>query len=107
MHEAHNLKLGDLQAEHDREMRVLRDELERALAMADDLNRQVSQKTMEIGCEYLIACVGELPIILLCHPDLEKEVEEGNDTVTKYVRIFGFKSFLAASFALLVVVGIF
>ena len=38
---------------------------------------------------------------------LEKEVEEGNDTVTKYVRIFGVKSFIAASFALLVVYGLF
>ena len=39
--------------------------------------------------------------------DLEREVEEGNDTVTKYVRIFGIKSFLAAAFALLVVFGLF
>ena len=44
-------------------------------------------------------CVGFL--------DLEKEVEEGNDTITKYVRIFGVKSFLAASVALLVIFGIF
>ena len=53
MHEAHNLKLGDLQAQHERELRTMRDELDRALAMADDLNRQISQKNMEIGCECL------------------------------------------------------
>ena len=29
MHEAHNLKLGDVQAQHDRELRVLRDELDK------------------------------------------------------------------------------
>ncbi|KAJ3545860.1 hypothetical protein NM688_g5577 [Phlebia brevispora] len=64
MHEAHNLTLGDLQAQHDRELRHMKEELERALSTADELNRQVQQKTMEIGY-------------------LEKEVEEGNDTITR------------------------
>lgn len=53
LHEAHNLKLGDLQAQHDREMRDLREELERSLAISDDFNRQIAQKNMEIGCEFL------------------------------------------------------
>lgn len=51
MHEAHNLRLGDVQAQHDRELRHMKEELERALGAADDLSRQVQQKTMEIGCE--------------------------------------------------------
>ena len=60
MHEAHNLKLGDLQAQHDRELRVLRDELDKALAASDDLNRQINQKVMEIDCECL--CLLELAL---------------------------------------------
>ena len=63
MHEAHNLKLGDLQAQHERELRAVRDELDRALAMADDLNRQISQKNMEIGCECLF--VHSLHVMLI------------------------------------------
>ncbi|PSS37576.1 hypothetical protein PHLCEN_2v592 [Hermanssonia centrifuga] len=88
MHEAHNLKLYDLQAEHDRAMRTLKDELEVALAKADGLNQEIQRKNMEI--EYL-----------------ETDQEESTDTITRYVRIFGFKSFLAGAIALAVIYGLF
>lgn len=88
MHEAHNLKLYDLQAEHDRAMRALKEELEAALAKADDLNQEVARKNMEI--QYL-----------------EQDQEESQDQVTRYVRLFGFKSFLAGLAALAVIYGLF
>lgn len=64
MHEAHNLKLYDLQAEHDRAMRALKEELEAALAKADDLNQELARKTMEI--QYL-----------------EQDQEESQDQITR------------------------
>jgi conserved oligomeric Golgi complex subunit 6 len=88
MHEAHNLKLYDLQAEHDRAMRALKEELETALAKADDLNQEVARKNMEI--QYL-----------------EQDQEESQDQITRYVRLFGFKSFLAGLAALAVIYGLF
>lgn len=88
MHEAHNLKLYDLQAEHDRAMRALKEELEAALAKADDLNQELARKNMEI--QYL-----------------EQDQEESQDQITRYVRLFGFKSFLAGLAALAVIYGLF
>ncbi|KAI0094774.1 hypothetical protein BDY19DRAFT_982152 [Irpex rosettiformis] len=88
MHEAHNLKLYDLQAEHDRAMRVLKEELETVLSKADELNQEVSRKTMEI--QYL-----------------EQETDESQDQITRYVRIFGFKSFVVGLCSLAVVYGLF
>ena len=88
MHEAHNLKLYDLQAEHDRAMRALKEELDAALAKADDLGQEVARKIMEI--QYL-----------------EQDQEEGQDQITRYVRLFGFKSFLAGLAALAVIYGLF
>lgn len=88
MHEAHNLKLYDLQAEHDRAMRALKEELEAALAKVDDSNQEIARKNMEI--EYL-----------------EQDQEESQDQITRYVRLFGFKSFLAGLAALAVIYGLF
>lgn len=88
MHEAHNLKLYDLQAEHDRAMRALKEELEAVLAKVDDSNQEIARKNMEI--EYL-----------------EQDQEESQDQITRYVRLFGFKSFLAGLAALAVIYGLF
>lgn len=88
MYEAHNLKLYDLQAEHDRAMRALKEELEAALNKADELNQEVARKAMEI--QYY-----------------EQEQEENQDSITRYVKVFGFKSFLAACAALAVIYGLF
>ncbi|GBE78236.1 predicted protein [Sparassis crispa] len=63
-HEAHNLKLHDLQAEHDRSIRLMREELEIALAKADELQQEVARKAMEI--QYL-----------------EQDQEENQDQITR------------------------
>lgn len=88
MHEAHNLKLYDLQAVHDKELRAMKEELENALAKADDLNHQLERKTMEI--QYL-----------------EQDQEDSQDQITRYVKIFGIKSFLGGVVTLAVIYGIF
>lgn len=88
MHEAHNLKLYDLQAEHDRALRALKEELEAALNKADELNQEVARKAMEI--QYL-----------------EQEQEESQDQITRYVKMFGLKTFLAGCAALAVIYGLF
>ncbi|KAK2461656.1 hypothetical protein APHAL10511_006119 [Amanita phalloides] len=48
MHEAHNLKLYDLQAEHDSAIRVVQEELKAAQLKAEELQDEVSRKAMEI-----------------------------------------------------------
>lgn len=88
MHEAHNLKLYDVQAEHVRAMRQLKEELEAALAKADELNQEITRKNMEI--QYL-----------------EQDQEESQDQITRYVRLFGFKSFLVGLASLAVIYGLF
>lgn len=88
LHEAHNLKINDLQADHDRSIRVLREELDIALSKADELQKEVERKAMEI--QYL-----------------EQDQEESQDQITRYVRVFGLKSFLGAMFALAVIYGLF
>ncbi|KAI0257659.1 hypothetical protein BJV78DRAFT_1272599 [Lactifluus subvellereus] len=67
MHEAHNLKINDLQAQHDKAIRALQEQAEQ------DLDR----KKMEIML-------------------LEQDQEETQDQITRYVKLFGFKSFLLA-----------
>lgn len=88
MHEAHNLKLYDLQAEHDRAIRAMEEELQAAKAKADELNQEVARKAMEI--QYL-----------------EQDQDESQDQITRYVRVFGFKSFLAGLASLAVIYGLF
>ncbi len=88
MHEAHNLKLYDLQAAHDKEMRALKDTLEENVAKATDLNRELERKNMEI--QYL-----------------EQDQEDNQDQITRYVKIFGLKSFLGGLVTLAVIYGVF
>ncbi|KAG6862427.1 hypothetical protein C0995_011867 [Termitomyces sp. Mi166 len=48
LHEAHNLKIHDLMAEHDKAIKALKDELEAAHSKAEELNAEVQRKVMEI-----------------------------------------------------------
>ena len=75
VHEAHNLKMNDLQAEYEKRLKEMQEELEAVNEMTKLLKSEVSQKSMEISY-------------------LEQDQEEANDTIARYVRLFGFKSFL-------------
>nr|VWO94297.1 Protein kinase domain-containing protein [Ganoderma boninense] len=88
LHEAHNAKIHDVQAEHDRAIRALREELEISRMKADELQQEVSRKAMEI--QYL-----------------EQDQEESQDQITRYVKVFGWKSFIGAMFTLAVIYGLF
>jgi len=48
MHEAHNLKIYDLQAEHEKAIKALKEELEASQSKAVELNAEVQRKAMEI-----------------------------------------------------------
>ncbi|KAF9475626.1 hypothetical protein BDN70DRAFT_908060 [Pholiota conissans] len=48
LHEAHNLKLYDLQASHEKALKQMKEELNVALGRIDDLEQDVSRKDMEI-----------------------------------------------------------
>lgn len=86
MHEAHNLKMNDLQAEHDKEIRALQERFDTARARAGEVEQDLDRKKMEIMY-------------------LEQDQEESQDQITKYVKLFGFKSFLGSLFALAVIIG--
>ena len=88
LHEAHNLKMRDLQAEHEKAMRLKNEALELARAQEDELKQQVVRKAMEI--QYL-----------------EQEQEDTTDQITRYVKVFGLKSFVGAMVALGVIYGFF
>ncbi|KAF8634488.1 hypothetical protein AX15_000926 [Amanita polypyramis BW_CC] len=47
-HEAHNLKLYDLQAEHDKAMKALQEQLKVSEVKAEELQQEVARKAMEI-----------------------------------------------------------
>ena len=81
MYEAHNLKMGDLQAEYEKQLKELREDLEAASGKTKELEAEVSRKAMEISY-------------------LEQEQEETNDTITRYVRLFGFKGFIGGALVL-------
>lgn len=81
MHEAHNLKMNDLRAEYEKELRELREELETVNGKTKELESEVSRKAMEISY-------------------LEQEQEESNDMITRYVRLFGFKGLLGGALVL-------
>lgn len=87
LHEAHNLKLLDVQAEHDKAVRLLQEELEAAQAQAAERQQEVVRKALEI--QYL-----------------EQDQDENNDQITRYVKFFRFKAFLC-SVAVLVAVFAF
>lgn len=86
MHEAHNLKMNDLQAEHDKEIRALQEQLDATNTRASEVEQDLDRKKMEILY-------------------LEQDQEESQDQITKYVKLFGFKSFLGSLFALAVIIG--
>jgi chromosome segregation ATPase len=86
MHEAHNLKMHDLQAQHDKDIRALREQVEAALARAEEAETDLDRKKLEISY-------------------LEQDGEENQDQITRYVKLFGFKSFLGSIFALAVIIG--
>lgn len=81
LHEAHNLKLHDLSAEHEKAIKVLKEELEAVHNKTEELNAEVQRKVMEI--QYL-----------------EQDQEENQDQITRYVRFFRFKSFAVAGLIL-------
>ena len=69
MHEAHNLKLHDMQAEHDKAFKALQEDLEASRTKGDELQQEVGRKAMEI--QYL-----------------EQEQDESQDQITRYVGFF-------------------
>ena len=66
MHEAHNAKVHDLQAEHDKAFKALKESLDASLSKSEELQQEISRKAMEI--KYL-----------------EQEQEESSDQITRYV----------------------
>lgn len=86
MHEAHNLKMNDMQAKHDKEIRALQEQFDAARTRAGEVEQDLDRKKMEILY-------------------LEQDQEESQDQITKYVKLFGFKSFLGSLFALAVMIG--
>lgn len=88
VHEAHNLKLGDLMAVHDKAMNVLQQKLDDAQKKIRDLGEEVSRKTMEIQF-------------------MESENDEQSEAMTRYVRFFGLKSCIGGLVALAFIYGLF
>ncbi|TFY79764.1 hypothetical protein EWM64_g4252 [Hericium alpestre] len=86
MYEAHNLKLRDLQADHEKATKNVQEQLEAAHSKLGELKQDIDRKNMEI--KYL-----------------EQDQEESQDQITRYVKFYGFKSFLGSVFALAVVIG--
>lgn len=70
MHEAHNAKLHDLQAQHDKSEKAANEKLEAALSKNDELQQEVARKAMEI--QYL-----------------EQEQDESQDQITRYANHSG------------------
>lgn len=86
VYDAHNLKMNDLRAQHDKELRALQEQVDAAHAKAGEVEQDLERKKMEILY-------------------LEQDQEESQDQITKYVKLFGFKSFLGSIFALAVIIG--
>lgn len=84
LHEAHNLKMHDLIAQHAKDVKTMQGKLDAQLDEVDKLNADVARKAMEI--QYL-----------------ESEHEEAQDEVTRYVKIFGVKSFCGSLLALAII----
>jgi len=64
MHEAHNLKMNDLQADYEKKLKELREELQAANERTKGLEAEVSRKALEISFR-------------------EHEQEEANETITR------------------------
>ena len=88
VHEAHNLKLGDLMAEHDKAVKMLQQQLDDAQKKIRDLGDEVSRKTMEIQF-------------------MESENDEQSEAVTRYVQFFRLKSCIGGLVALAFIFGFF
>ena len=73
LHEAHNAKLNDLEAQHERAVTSLRSDLDTNVARTGELQNEVDRRSMEINY-------------------LESEVEEKEDIITRYVKLL--KAFL-------------
>ena len=48
LHEAHNLKIHDMQAEHEKALKLAKEEIETALKKINDLQQDIGRKDMEI-----------------------------------------------------------
>ncbi|KAI6008333.1 hypothetical protein F5J12DRAFT_937441 [Pisolithus orientalis] len=83
-HEAHNLKLHDLQAEHERVVRGVKLELETVQNRLEEVQSDLARRNMEI--QYL-----------------EQEQEESQDSITRYVKVFGLQSLFGVVIALAVI----
>ena len=84
VHEAHNLKMHDLQAEHNRAVREMEMEVATLQGRLDEVQQDVARKSMEI--QYL-----------------EQEQEENQDSITRYVKVFGLQSLFGVVIALAVI----
>ena len=67
LHEAHNLKMHDLRAEHDKAAKSLKDDLELARAEAGEMRNSIEGKNMEMSF-------------------MQQEIDEKDDTITRYVK---------------------
>ena len=84
LYEAHNLKIYDLQAGHEKALNALREEVEMEKFRAGELEQEVGRKAMEI--QYL-----------------EQDQDETQEQISRYVRLFGIKGFVGSIIALAVV----
>jgi chromosome segregation ATPase len=84
LHEAHNLKIYDLQAEHEKALNVLKEEAEVAKVRVGELEQDIGRKAMEI--QYL-----------------EQDQDESQEQISRYVRFFGVKGFVGSIVALAVI----
>lgn len=84
MHEAHNMKMHDVVADHERIVRDLRNEIDGLQNKLDEVHQDIARKSMEI--QYL-----------------EQEQEESQDSITRYVKVFGLQSVFGVVIALAVI----
>lgn len=84
VHEAHNLKMHDTLAEHERTVRGLRSEIDGLQGKLDELHQDITRKSMEI--QYL-----------------EQEQDESQDSIIRYVKVFGLQSLFGVVIALAVI----
>lgn len=68
LHDAHNLRIGDLEAKHTRTLKALEAELEAEKARASELEADVERKKLELSY-------------------LEQDYEEKDDNITRYVNL--------------------
>jgi conserved oligomeric Golgi complex subunit 6 len=74
MHEAHNAKVHDLQAEHEKALKALKENLDASISKSEELQEEVTRKAMEIQL-------------------LEQEQEDSSDQITRYVGYYATHDF--------------